>query len=97
VTLDSDNRVQVRTLSQFTMQADLWMANETWYDPRAHYANFIVVDSQPGYFSFWEPGRLIKKYFGKPARIYRFGPYTVLVWHRNLLLSIPANQAVGPG
>ncbi len=93
VTLDSDNRVQVRTVSQFTMQADLWMANETWYDPQTHYANFIVVDSQPGYFSFWDPHQLIKKYFGKPARIYRLGPYTVLVWHKNLLLSIPGNPA----
>jgi hypothetical protein len=94
VTLDSDNKVQVRTLMQFTLERDLWMSNETWYDPRTHYANFIVLDSTPGYFSHWEPRALIKKYFGTPARIYQFGPYTVLVWNRNLLPSIPGQPAV---
>ena len=93
VTLDSDNKVQVRALMQFTMQRDLWMSNETWYDPQTHYANFIVLDSTPGYFSHWEPLALIKEYFGTPAKIYRTGPYTVLVWNRNLLPSIPGQPA----
>jgi hypothetical protein len=94
VTLDSGNKVQVRALAQHTMRRDLWMANETWYDPRTHYANFIVLDSTPGYFSHWEPLKLIDKYFGIPARIYETGPYTVLVWNKNLLLSIPGNPVV---
>ena len=89
VTLDSGNQVQVRALKQFTMQADLWMSDQAWYDPQTHYANFIVLDSKPGFFSHWEPLALIKKYFGTPARIYYAGAYTILVWHRNLLLHIP--------
>ena len=93
VTLDSDNQVQVRALMQFTMRRDLWMSNETWYDPQTHYANFIVLDSTPGYFSHWEPLALIKEYFGTPAKIYRTGPYTILVWNRNLLPSIPGQPA----
>jgi hypothetical protein len=32
---------------------------------------------------------LVCKYFGHPARLCRTGPYTVLVWDKNLLLSIP--------
>jgi hypothetical protein len=94
VTLNSDNQVQVRALMQFSMHDDLWMSNQTWYDPQAHYANFIVLDSKPGYFSHWEPLTLIKEYFGTPARIYHTGPYTVMVWNRNLLPSIPGNLAV---
>ena len=35
------------------------------------------------------PRALVRKYFGRPARIFHTGPYTVLVWNRNLLLSIP--------
>ncbi len=93
VTLDSDNQVQVRALMQFTMHDDLWMSNQTWYDPQTHYANFIVLDSTPGYFSHWEPLTLIREYFGTPARIYQTGPYTILVWNRNLLLSVPGNPA----
>jgi hypothetical protein len=94
VTLDSDNKVQVRALMQFTMKRDLWMSKESWYDPQTHYANFIVLDSTPGYFSHWEPVKLIKEYFGTPARTYQTGPYTVLVWNRNLLRSIPGNPAI---
>jgi hypothetical protein len=94
VTLNSDNQVQVRALMQFTMHDDLWMSKEAWYAPQTHYANFIVLDSTPGYFSHWEPLKLIRKYFGNPARTYEYGPYTVLVWNRNLLLSIPGNPAI---
>ncbi len=94
VTLDSGNKVQVRALMQHTMQDDLWMSKESWYDPQTHYANFIVLDSASGYFSHWEPLGLIKEYFGTPAKIYHYGPYTVMVWHRNLLPSIPGNPTV---
>jgi hypothetical protein len=94
VTLDTDNRVQVRALMQFTMHDDLWMSKQTWYDPKTHYANFIVLDSTPGYFSHWEPLALIKEYFGTPARTYQTGPYTILVWNRNLLPSVPGNLAI---
>jgi hypothetical protein len=89
VTVDSDNRVQVRALMQFTMKRDLWMSNVGWYDPKLHYANFIVLDSGPGFFNHWEPRALVRKYFGRPDQTYQTGPYTVLVWNRNLLNSIP--------
>jgi hypothetical protein len=93
VTLDSHNGVQVRALMP-SMQDYLWMSSVSWYDPQTHYANFIVLDSTPGY-SRWEPPLwLIKKYFGTPARTYHTGPYTVLVWPKNLLLSIPGNSAI---
>jgi hypothetical protein len=89
VTLDSGEQVQVRALMQYTMKRDLWMSNVAWYNPRLHYANFIVLDSKPGFMNHWEPRALISKYFGRPARTYHTGPYTVLVWNQNLLTSIP--------
>ena len=89
VTVDSDNRVQVRALMQYSMKRDLWMSNVSWYDPALHYANFIVLDSRSGFMNHWEPRALVRKYFGLPARTYHTGPYTVLVWNRNLLNSIP--------
>jgi hypothetical protein len=94
VTLDSGNKVKVRALMLHTMQADLWMSKEAWYDPQTHYANFIVLDSTPGYFSHWEPLGLIKEHFGTPARIYHDAPYTIMVWNRNLLASIPGNPTI---
>jgi hypothetical protein len=38
---------------------------------------------------YWEPRAVIAKYFGRPAREYNVGPFTVMVWDRNLLSSIP--------
>jgi hypothetical protein len=89
VTVNSGQRVKVRALMQYTLKRDLWMARADWYDPELHYANFVVLDSMPGFMNHWEPQGLIGKYFGRPARIYHAGPYTVMVWNRNLLNSIP--------
>ena len=89
VTVDSGERVEIRALMQFTMKRDLWMSNVSWYNPKSHYANFIVLDSRPGFMNHWEPRALIRKYFGRPARSYHTGPYTIMVWNRNLLNSIP--------
>ena len=89
VTVDSGNRVQVRALMQYSMERDLWLSNIDWYNPKLHYANFIVFDSQPGFMNHWEPRALVRKDFGRPVRTYQVGPYTVMVWNRNLLSSIP--------
>jgi hypothetical protein len=99
VTVDSGQRVSVRALMQYTLKRDLWMAKAGWYNPKLHYANFVVLDSQPGNFSHWEPRRLIRRYFGVPARTYRTGPYTIMVWNRNLLNAIPVRRpsAIAPG
>ena len=91
VTVDTGRRVQVRALMQFTMQRDLWESTYAWYVPRGQYANFIVFESLPGFFYHWEPRALVHRYFGDPARTYNFGPYTVMVWNRNLLPEIPGN------
>jgi hypothetical protein len=91
VTVDTGRRVQVRALMQFTMQRDLWESKYAWYAPRGQYADFIVFDQLPGFFSHWEPRALVHRYFGDPARTYSFGPYTVLVWNRNLLPEVPGN------
>jgi hypothetical protein len=89
VTADSGNHVQVRALRIDNLSPDLWMSELSWYNPRHHDANFILLDSQPGNFSLFEPRALIAKDFGAPARTYRFGPFTVLVFDQNLLWHLP--------
>jgi hypothetical protein len=89
VTVDSNGKCQVRALTDHTAQQDGWMSDGRWYDSLKHYADFIVLDSIPGYYNHWEPFALIKKYFGVPAQVYRTGPYTIEVWNRNLLPDIP--------
>ena len=88
ITVETGGQVKVRALLKSTMGRDLWLAKPSWYDPASQQADFIVLSSMPGYRN-WEPRALIAKYFGRPAREYHFGPYTVMVWDRNLLLSIP--------
>jgi hypothetical protein len=89
VTVDSDGKAQVMALMQHTLERDLWMSDGRWYDSRAHYADFVVLDSTPGFYSHWEPVILIRRYFGTPAQVYRTGPYTIEVWRHNLLADIP--------
>jgi hypothetical protein len=93
VTVDSDGRVQVRALAMATVQPDMWMSNDDWYNATQHYANFIVLDSGPGFMNRWEPLALVTQYFGHPARVYLTGWYTILVYDKNLLRDIPP----GPG
>ena len=88
VTVETGGRVKVRALAKATMGRDLWLAEPSWYDSASHRANFIVLSSTPGYL-YWEPRALIMRYFGRPARVYNVGRFTVMVWDRNLLPGIP--------
>ena len=89
VTVQTSGQVEVRALLKPTLRPDLWLAKPAWYDPAAQQANFVVLSSTPGFMNNWEPRALISKYFGRPAHVYKFGPYTVMVWNRNLLASLP--------
>jgi hypothetical protein len=94
VTVDSDGKVQVRALAKATVQEDLWMSNGGWYDPKQHYANFVVLDSGPGFMNRWEPLALVRQYFGRPVRVYTTGWYTILVYDKNLLPEIPSGSGI---
>jgi len=65
-----------------------WESKPGWFNWRTQYANFIVLQDQPGYFTYWEPNRQLKSVFGTPAVTYRMGPYTILVYRQNLLLTL---------
>ena len=65
-----------------------WETKPGWFNWRTQYANFVVLQDQPGYFTYWEPTSQVKSVFGTPAATYRSGPYTILVWHQNLLLTL---------
>jgi len=89
VTVQTGGQVKVRALLKPTLKPDLWLAKPAWYDPSAQRASFVVLSSTPGFTNNWEPRALISKYFGRPAHVYNFGPYTVMVWDKNLLARIP--------
>jgi hypothetical protein len=90
VTLDSSGTVTIRPLVNHFggLVPYQWEASRSWFGWRSHDANFVVLDQQPGYFSYWSPAREFRTVFGPPATTYRTGPYTIMVWHQNLLAAL---------
>jgi hypothetical protein len=90
VTLTSGDQVQIRTVSvsHGRLIASHLESKAQWYDPRRATANFVVLfPGVPGYGGFTNE-RAVLATFGRPARTYRTGSYTVLVWGRNLLTEL---------
>ncbi len=87
VTVGTGGQVTIRAVS--TAGGGLvpyqWEAKAPWYDPGTRYANFVVLQNQPGFFNEWQPAREARATFGPPAQTFRTGPYMVLVWKQNLL------------
>jgi hypothetical protein len=87
VTLDSGGRVRIRAVVNHGagLVPYRWESKRTWFDPGAEQPNFVVLDSQAGFFSHWMYSTEARNVFGPPAATYHTGPYTVLVWKANLL------------
>jgi hypothetical protein len=90
ITLDSGGRVQVRdpVWPGGIPAPGNYQSKVSWYDPRLHYANFVVALSEPhGGASFI--AYQARSAFGPPARTYRLHGYVIMVWHKNLLKDFP--------
>jgi len=90
-TVGSDGTVTIRAVLPGTLAPDLWESKGAWYDPARNQANFLVTSTTPGFFYHWQPNPAALAALGKPARIYRTGPYTVYVYAKNLLAALPAS------
>ena len=86
VTVGSDGAVTVRAV-QSSLRPYLWETKGSWYDPASQRATFLVTETGTGYFNHWQPSASALAALGPPARTYKVGPYTVLVWNKNLLSS----------
>jgi len=61
-----------------------------WFDPARSSADFVVLfPGISGYPGFTDR-RAVLATFGKPARTYHVGAYTILWWHKNLLADLRA-------
>jgi len=84
ITLDTSGRVTVAPLYPGTTAAYYWESDGAWFDPRLHYADFVLtVGSPDGIF----------RSFGPAARTYHYQQYTIMVWHQNLLASLAPGRA----
>ena len=88
VTVGSDGAVTIRAVAPGSLRPDLWESKSSWYDPRSNRATFLVTDSASGFFNHWQPNPTALAAFGRPARTYHVGPYTIFVWDKNLLVQV---------
>ena len=86
VTVSSNERVELRpvTTKGHVLVHSQWESKASWFDPRLHYANFVVLIDQPPSPSI----ATVRAAFGAPQRTYHVGPYTVLTWPKNLLTEL---------
>ncbi|MDX6388951.1 MAG: hypothetical protein QOJ73_14, partial [Streptosporangiaceae bacterium] len=84
-TLASGGRIQVSPVcaTKHGFTAEQWESNASWYDPRVREASFLILGQQAA-CNYPSAGQ-VRSAFGPPAGLYHVGPYTVLVWRRNLL------------
>jgi hypothetical protein len=97
-TLDSGGRVHLVGVSWGAGKSvpRAYQSDASWYDSSLHYANFVVntaADQPPNVI----PSGDLRRAFGPPARIYHDGPYTILVWNKNLLADLGRPAKKGPG
>jgi hypothetical protein len=87
VTLTSGDRVQIRQVatSGGRLIPSAFESKTQWYDPRQNSASFVVLFPGGGGYPGFTSERAALATFGKPARAYHVGAYTVLVWNKNLL------------
>ena len=90
VTLTSGDRVQIRQVKTHDgrLIASAYEAKADWYDPHRYSADFVVLFPGAGRYPGFTDERAVLATFGKPARTYHVGAYTILVWNRNLLTEL---------
>ena len=87
VTLTSGDQVQIRlvNVSRGRLVPSSFEGKAEWYDPHRNTANFVVLFPGVAEYRGFTQERAVLATFGKPARTYHVGSYTVLVWDKNLL------------
>lgn len=77
-------RVRISPVESSPKDPYPWITRPSWYDPSRHTANFVVAGTDPqGGMVF--PASAVRKAFGKPAHVYRFDQYIIMVYDKNLL------------
>ena len=102
ITLDSGGRVAVRTVAWQLPRAvpRAYESQASWYDPRLNYANFVVInsaDARPGYKGPIIPPGDILALAGRPAHVYHYKTFTIMVWNHNLLADLGGPPSALPG
>ena len=97
IVMDSGGRVAIRDVVwQSTGNAARAFESKTsWYNPKQSYANFVLTNSADQWgMDGGGPGRLASMiprsaiaalHAGRPAHVYHYKTFTIMVWNHNLL------------
>lgn len=66
-----------------------WIMKPSWFDPAQNRANFVVAGTDPAGGLVFSRS-VVEKAFGRPARVYRFSGFIIMVYDRNLLRQVSA-------
>ena len=84
VTVDSGGQITMLAVGihgwKHRLAPDKWETDARLASPKTHSANFVVTGPDRII-----PAKLAIEMFGNPLRTYRYGPYTIMVWDKNLL------------
>jgi hypothetical protein len=83
VTLDADGAIgmgSVKPGRSGRLAPRHWEADMRYFNPAAHSADFLVLGPGGG---VTEAEGVAS--FGRPAAVYRYQDYTIMIWHQNLL------------
>jgi hypothetical protein len=88
-TLASGGVVSIRSVSFYNNDAapGPYEFDQSWYDPRLHNANFVVLMNPPvplDQIATWEA----LDAFGRPSHVYDLGPYVIMTYDTNLLTDL---------
>jgi len=90
ITVASGGAVQVNPVNTGPKGISVydWESKSTWYDPQAHYADFLVVDvANPLAIKYASPDQAVKQ-FGPPVRTVGIGGWEIMIWNKNLLTEL---------
>ena len=99
ITLDSGGKVKIRTVTwrKNGAVARAYESELSWYDPKLHYANFVVQNSADAGRADDIPYRDIVALAGPPAQTYHYKTFTIMVWNKNLLADLGHPPSAAPG
>ena len=99
-TLETGGQVHLAPLISGGKYGYLWESKASWFNPDVSRANFIVTTTQPTGGSD-VPLQDVLSWYSKPAEIYQFQQYSILVYDRNVLESVvqpvPSQLYAPPG
>jgi hypothetical protein len=64
-----------------------YQSKASWFDPATNYANFVLNTTIDGP-TVVIPRQEIIAAFGQPVRTYVYGPFTIMVWNKNLFAEL---------